>query len=93
MKKIVDNIEINLTSEEIAEYNQKNTDWENNAFNLAIEELRNQRNQLLAETDYLALSDQTLTDKMKKYRQDLRDLTEGLTTKDEVDAVTFPNKP
>ena len=93
MKKIVDNIEINLTSEEIAEYNQKNTDWENNAFNLAIEELRNQRNQLLAETDYLALSDQTLTDKMKKYRQDLRDLTEGLTTKDEVDAVTFPTKP
>ena len=93
MKKIVDNIEIDLTSEEIAEYNQKNTDWENNAFNIAIEELRNQRNQLLAETDYLALSDQTLTDKMKKYRQDLRDLTEGLTTKDEVDAVTFPTKP
>ena len=30
---------------------------------------------------------------MKKYRQDLRDLTNGLTTKAEVDAVTFPTKP
>ena len=48
---------------------------------------------LLAETDFYALSDVTMSDDMKKYRQDLRDLTNGLTTKDEVDAVTFPTKP
>ena len=37
-------------------------------------ELRAKRNQLLAETDYLALADSTLTDEMRSYRQALRDL-------------------
>ncbi len=36
--------------------------------------LRTKRNRLLAETDYLALSDTSLTDEMKTYRQALRDL-------------------
>ena len=58
-----------------------------------MESLRFKRNKLLLETDYLALSDQTLTDEMKKYRQDLRDITEGLTTVEDVKAVTFPTKP
>ena len=62
-------------------------------FEMAIEDLRKKRNILLKETDYLALSDQTLSDDMKTYRQELRDITNGLTTKDEVDAVTFPTKP
>jgi hypothetical protein len=62
-------------------------------FDMAMEDLRAKRNKLLAETDHLALSDQTLSDDMRTYRQSLRDLTNGLTTKDEVDAVTFPTKP
>jgi len=37
-------------------------------------ELRQRRNQLLTETDYLALADSTLTDEMRSYRQALRDL-------------------
>lgn len=37
-------------------------------------ELRAKRNQLLTETDYLALSDVTMTDEMRSYRQALRDL-------------------
>ena len=36
--------------------------------------LRKERNLLLAETDYLALVDNTLTDEMRTYRQALRDL-------------------
>ena len=58
-----------------------------------METLRKQRNQLLNETDYLALSDQSLTDEMKKYRQDLRDITNGLETIEQVKAVEFPTKP
>lgn len=38
-------------------------------------EVRNLRNMLLAETDYLALSDNTLTPEMSVYRQSLRDIT------------------
>ena len=60
---------------------------------MAMEDLRSKRNKLLADTDYLALSDNTISDEMKAYRQALRDITNGLTTKDEVEAVVFPTKP
>ena len=42
-------------------------------------ELRAERNRRLAETDYLALVDATLTDDIKTYRQDLRDLPANTT--------------
>ena len=93
VKKIVNGEILDLTAEELIEYNNRNTAWDNDSFNRAIEDLRIKRNRLLAETDHLALSDQTLSDDMKTYRQELRDITNGLTTKDEVDAVTFPTKP
>jgi hypothetical protein len=53
-------------------------------------ELRKQRNLLIAETDYLALSDATLTDDMKTYRQTLRDLPANTT--DPANPV-WPTKP
>jgi len=42
-------------------------------------ELRQERNRLIAETDYLALSDVTLTTEMATYRQALRDLPANTT--------------
>jgi hypothetical protein len=54
--------------------------------------LRAKRNRLLSATDYLALADNELSEPMKAYRQQLRDITEGLTTKEQVDAVVFPTK-
>ena len=62
-------------------------------FDMAMEDLRVKRNKLLAETDYLALSDNTLSTDMATYRTNLRNLTDGLTTKADVDAVVFPTKP
>ncbi len=62
-------------------------------FDMAMEDLRTKRNKLLADTDYLALSDNTLSSDMTTYRQSLRDITNGLTTKAQVDAVTWPTKP
>ena len=58
-----------------------------------MEDLRLTRNKLLADTDHYALSDQTLSDDMRTYRQALRDLTNGLTTVDDVNNVVYPNKP
>jgi len=60
---------------------------------MALESLRTKRNKLLAETDYLALSDNTMTEEMKVYRQKLRDITEGLTTLAKVKKVKLPVKP
>ena len=62
-------------------------------FDMAMEDLRFKRNKLLADTDHYALSDQTLSDDMRTYRQSLRDITNGLTTTAQVDAVTWPTKP
>ena len=62
-------------------------------FEIDIEILREKRNKLLADTDYLALVDHTMSDEMKAYRQALRDLTNGLTTVEEVNTVVFPTKP
>ena len=62
-------------------------------FNNAMQELRQKRNSLLAQTDYLALSDQTMSAEMTTYRQALRDITENLTTVEEVNGVVFPIKP
>tara|TARA_Y100000114_G_C11691546_1_gene293832 strand:+ start:633 stop:935 length:303 start_codon:yes stop_codon:yes gene_type:complete len=94
--KVLDGVRVKMTAEEIAEKERLEQEYEKNKlsdFDIAIRDLRSTRNFLLAQTDYLALLDQTLTDEMKKYRKDLRDLTNGLTTKAEVDAVTFPTKP
>ena len=59
---------------------------------MAMETLRAKRNKLLSDTDYLALSDNTMTEEARTYRQALRDITEGLTTKEQVEAVVFPTK-
>ena len=59
---------------------------------LAMQDLRKKRNRLLAETDYLALSDNTMSDAMKTYRQQLRDATEGLDTVEKIQAYTFPEE-
>jgi hypothetical protein len=59
----------------------------------ALADLRAKRNRLLAETDYLALSDSTLTDNMKTYRQNLRDLPAGKDTVAKCKNAVFPTKP
>ena len=91
--KLVNGERIQLTAEEEAQRDQEEADWNAGAFDRAIASLRQDRNNKLAETDFYALSDVTMSDEMKQYRQDLRDITEGLSSKEEVEAVEFPTKP
>ena len=64
-----------------------------------LKQLRVERNAKLAETDFHAMSDVTLADNMKTYRQQLRDLPaaaggKDATLKDGVlENVTWPSKP
>ena len=62
-------------------------------FDWTMKTLREKRDNLLAETDFYSLSDVTMSDNMKTYRQSLRDITNGVTTVDEVNAVSWPTKP
>ena len=91
--KLVDGIQIPLSAEEIAQRQAEETAWNNGAFDRSLASLRAKRNSLLSATDYLALSDNELSDAVKSYRQQLRDLTEGLSTVEQVNSVVFPVKP
>ena len=82
-----------FTAEEEAQRDAEELAFANGAFDRAMADLRQKRNSLLTATDYLALSDNTLSVDMTTYRQALRDLTNGLTNIDEVNAVVFPSKP
>jgi hypothetical protein len=90
---LINGIEVPFTAEEEAQRDQEEQAWNNGAFDRAMADLRQKRNRLLAETDYLALSDNTLTAEMTTYRTELRDITEGLTTVEDVNNITWPTKP
>ena len=82
-----------FTAEEEAQRDAEEQAWNDGAFDRAIENLRQRRNSLLSATDFHALSDNTMSADMTTYRQELRDITDGLTTVEEVKAVEFPEKP
>jgi len=87
--KLLNGVVVEMTQAEIDEQ----TKPESEIFNEHMENLRAKRNRLLAETDFYALSDVTMSSEMETYRQELRDLTNGLTTVEQVEAVTWPTKP
>lgn len=91
--KLVDGVKVVLSDAEIAQRQAEEIAWNAGAFDRAMTSLRQKRNYLLAQIDYLALSDNTLSEPMKVYRQQLRDLTEGLSTVEQVNSVVFPTKP
>ena len=76
-----------LSAEEIAEREAYQRDIQPG---VDLEVLREERNRRLAETDYLALSDATLSEDMRTYRQALRDLPDN--TSDPANP-TWPVKP
>ena len=91
--KFVNGVRIQFTAEEETARDAEEKTWADAAPARALAELRNKRNRLLAETDYLALSDNSLSDDMKKYRQDLRDLPAGKDTVEKCENAVFPTKP
>ena len=91
--KQVNNELIEITGAELAELEAREQAWKDGALDRELEALRFKRNNLLAETDWMANSDVTMSDDWKTYRQTLRDLTNGLDTVEKVEAVEFPTKP
>ena len=84
---------VQFTAEEETARDAEEKAWADGAVARAQANLRADRNRKLAETDYYALSDVTLSDEMKKYRQDLRDLPAGKDTVEKCDNATWPTKP
>ena len=91
--KMVNGERIKLTAEENAQRDAEEKAWSDGAYDRAMANLRQKRDGLLKETDYYALSDVTMSDDMKKYRKDLRDITVGVNTEAKAKNKTFPTKP
>ena len=91
--KMVNGVRIDFTPEEEAARDAEEAAWESGQFDRDIVRLKETRNSRLSSTDWYVLQDVTMSDAMASYRQDLRDLPAGLTTVEEVKAVTWPTKP
>jgi len=84
---------VQFTSAEETARDAEEQAYADGAFDRAIAGLRERRNNLLKATDFYALSDVTMSEDMTTYRQDLRNLPDGLTTVEEVNTATWPTKP
>jgi hypothetical protein len=93
--KLVNGVQVELTPEEIAAKAAEEAAWNAGAFDRAMADLRSKRDRLLTSCDWVMMSDSPIADKTswETYRQSLRDITNGLSTVDDVNNVTWPNKP
>tara|TARA_Y100001963_G_scaffold77566_1_gene107486 strand:+ start:894 stop:1187 length:294 start_codon:yes stop_codon:yes gene_type:complete len=84
---------VQFTAEEETARDAQEKAWNDKQLDRDLEELRDKRNRLLAQTDWWGASDNTMTSDQTKYRKDLRDLPSGLDTVEKVANVTWPTKP
>lgn len=88
-KVIVNGIETDVSDSE----HQAWLDTLNEDLATLLNRIRQDRNALLQETDWMANSDVTMSDAWKTYRQELRDITEGIDTEAKAKNVVWPTKP
>ena len=93
MKKIVNGIVSDMTSDEVKarEIEEKANQAKEPEQRMAF--LREKRNDLLRLTDWMANSDVTLSDAWKTYRQALRDITKTEPVDIALSNITFPTEP
>ena len=89
MTKVFDNIVglRDMTTEEQAQYDKDLAEWNSKSADRKLKRIRLYRNRRLKQTDYLALSDVTMSDAVKTWRQTLRDLPQNNTTEAKYDEL------
>ena len=91
--KMVNGETIQLTPEEEAARDAEEKAWADGAAARRMDLLRMQRNNRLAETDWMGNSDVTMSTAWKNYRQALRDITTQTPSDDILSNITWPTKP
>ena len=91
--KMVNGERIQFTAEEEAARDAEEQAWADGAPARRMADLRQQRNNLLAETDWYGNSDVTMDSDMTVYRQALRDITTQTPSDDTLSNITWPTKP
>ena len=89
----INGVRVQFTEAEETARDNEETAYANAAPARALAGMRERRNHLLAETDFYALSDVTMSEDMTTYRQALRDLPDGLDTVEKVNNKAYPTKP
>ena len=91
--KMVNGEKIQFTAEEEKARDIEEQAWADGAPARRMADLREQRNRLLAETDWYGMSDVTMDSDMTVYRQALRDITKTTPADDALSNITWPTKP
>ena len=87
MKTWINGEIVNLSADEIAKIEAERKEWNDASATRKLAKIKKIRLQKLSETDYLALSDNTMPDNIKTWRQSLRDLPQNNTTEEQYDAL------
>ena len=90
---MVNGVRIQFTPEEENARDLEEQAWHDGAPARRMADLREQRNMLLAETDWMGNSDVTMSNDWKTYRQALRDITKTTPSDDALSNITWPKKP
>ena len=94
---LINGIQVPFTAEEEAARDAEEAAWRAGAFDRAMFELRSKRNKDLQDSDWTQLPDTTLTNVQRQawmqFRTELRNITDGLTTVEQVNNIDYPDKP
>tara|TARA_R100001126_G_scaffold91335_1_gene60863 strand:- start:127 stop:450 length:324 start_codon:yes stop_codon:yes gene_type:complete len=85
--KQINNKLVEYTAEETTQRDAEIKAWADKSAERKLNEIKKIRLQKLQETDYLALSDVTMSDAVKTWRQTLRDLPQNNTTETKYDEL------
>ena len=76
----VNGVPVEMTDEEKQTLVDEWNAWESKSGERKLEQIRVIRNQKLSETDYLAMSDNTMSDEMKAFRKSMRDIPQNYSS-------------
>ena len=91
--KMVNGKQVELTAKEISDLEKRDKEWKDGEYDRLMATIRRERTNLLAKSDWMGMSDTTMSAEWKTYRQKLRDITKDVDTVDKAKAVTMPEKP
>ena len=92
-KYLRDGVLLEMTDAEETARDAEEKVWNDAAPDRAFDELRNKRNMLLAQSDWRAAGDLTISDEWKAYRKKLRDLPGTLNNTTVLETITWPDEP
>ena len=87
MKISINNEIVDATAEQEAEFLARQKEWVDDTANRKLKQVKEIRLQKLMETDYYALQDVTMSNEMKAWRLNLRNIPQDYTTEEEYDLL------